>query len=107
MQPLMAVDEVVRIRSKPLVVLGKLTGGPVRVGQALVLRSAAAELAAEVAWVSLGFDRVSPQRAEVGDNVALGLRGELLERVEGGGVWQVFAGEAEAESSAAADRGGM
>ncbi len=93
MQPLMAVDEVVRVRGKPLVVLGKLTGGPVTVGQALVLRFAGVELAAEVEWVSLGFDKLPPQRAEVGDNVALGLRGEFLERVEGG--WLMFA---EAES---------
>ena len=95
MQPLMAVDEVVRIRGKPLVVLGKLTGGPVTVGQALVLRSGGAELTAEVAWVSLGFDKVPPQRVEVGDNVVLGLRGESLERVEGG--WLVFAEAPDAE----------
>src|SRR5947209_8052582 len=100
----MAVDEVVRIRGKPLVVLGKLTGGPVTVGQALVLQSAGAELAAEVAWVSMGFDKLPPQRAEVGDNVALGLRGESLERVESG--WLVFAEAPDAEPGATANGGG-
>ena len=89
MQPLMVVDELVRVWGKPLVVLGKLTGGPVAVGQALVLRSAGAELSAHVAWVSHGFDKVSPVRLEAGDNAVLGLRGESLERVESG--WLVFA----------------
>ncbi len=62
-----------------------------------MLRSATAELTltAVVAWVSLGFDKLPPQRAEVGDNVALGLRGESLERVEGG--WLVFAELPDAE----------
>ena len=100
MQPLMTVDEVIRVLGKPLVVLGKMTGGPVSVGQTLVLRSAEVEVDAVVAWLSLGFDKLPPQRAEIGDNVALGLRGESLNRVEGG--WLVFAGAKDTEPNAAA-----
>ena len=71
----------------------------------VVLRSATDELFVEVDWVSLGFDRVPPQYALVGDNVALGLRGEGLEVVQDGGSWQVVGECPDAEPGAVADGG--
>ena len=64
------------------------------------------ELPAEVAWLSLGFDKLPLQRAEIGDNVAFGLGRELSELIEGC-EWLVFAEASDAaEPGAAADDGG-
>lgn len=100
----MTIDDVVRVRGRPVGVLGKLSCGEVRVGQAVKLRLGDTERAAVVAELSLGFDRVPPQRACRGDTVVLWLRGDGLDIVREGEPWQVVCSAPDAKLSAATDR---
>jgi hypothetical protein len=85
----MRVEDVFHITGRGYVVTGRLTGGPVRVGDAVVARTSGGEQRCNITGIHVGKDPV--QEAAPDQDVGLVLRGfapDKLQDATGVPVWQ-------------------
>jgi len=78
----MDVEMIVTIPGRGPQAVGRLAD-EVHVGDKVSLRSPDAHVSAMIAEIRLGFDRIPPESAQRGDDVALLLKDVLVESIEG------------------------